>query len=107
MRFIGADFMNEIQLCIYEKLLNANKLTSDLYSKLINEYGEENVNYVIDKMIDLESENSNKFDYYIVQKDDKELYIFKNDRLTKLIDIPNNGDFDYFYFIDNNLEIAN
>lgn len=50
---------------------------------------------------------NNKFDYYIVQKDDKELYIFKNDRLTKLIDIPDNGDFDYFYFIDNNLEIAN
>ena len=50
---------------------------------------------------------NNKFDYYIVEKDNKELYIFKNDKLTKLIDIPNNGDFDYFYFIDNNLEIVN
>lgn len=50
---------------------------------------------------------NNKFDYYIVEKDDKELFVFKNDKLTKLIDIPNNGDFDYFYFIDNQLEIVN
>ena len=50
---------------------------------------------------------NNKFNYYIVERENKELYIFKNDKVTKLIDIPNNSDFDYFYFIDNNLEIAN
>lgn len=57
--------MEEIQVCIYNELLNIKKLTSDIYSNLLIKYGEENVNFVIDKMIDLEIEGSNKFDYYI------------------------------------------
>ena len=57
--------MNEIHLEIYNYLLKIKKLTGDIYSNLLNKYGEDNVNYVIDKMIDLDYDNSNKFDYYI------------------------------------------
>jgi len=55
--------MDEIDL--YKMLSEINMLTADIYSKLLNVYGEKLVNYVIEKMIDNDSELSDKFAYYI------------------------------------------
>lgn len=59
------ELMDEIELEIYNVLNKLEKLDASNYSSLVNLYGEELVNQVIEKMIDINIDCLSKFDYYI------------------------------------------
>ena len=53
------------ELSLIKTLSKIDKLTADIYSNLLNTYGEKLVNFVIEKMIDNEVDVSDKYAYYI------------------------------------------
>lgn len=50
---------------VYNILKELKKLDGDVYSNLLSIYGEDLVNKVIERMIDEDSDNTSKFEYYI------------------------------------------
>lgn len=57
--------MEENYIDLYNYLNNINKLDANVYSKLLTVYDEKVVNKVIEQLIDENSNNLSKFDYYI------------------------------------------
>lgn len=58
-------YMNENKNNVYKELAKIKMLDADSYSRLLSIYGEELVNKTIEQMIDDNSRNLIKFDYYV------------------------------------------